>query len=106
MIKTSNLFIKTLLMSICVLVTLFSMGCSKSENKSSKILQVAISPSIPPFTYEENGKTVGVDLEIFKGFCESRGYTYQLKAYDFQGMLGAVASGQADVSFYEISITR
>jgi polar amino acid transport system substrate-binding protein len=105
MIKTSNLFIKTLLMSICVLVTLFSMGCSKSDNKSSKILQVAISPSIPPFTYEENGKTVGVDLEIFKGFCESRGYTYKLKAYDFQGMLGAVASGQADVAFSGISIT-
>jgi polar amino acid transport system substrate-binding protein len=105
MIKISTLFTKTLLMSACVLVTLFSMGCSKSDNKSSKVLQVAISPSIPPFTYEENGKTVGVDLDIFKGFCESRGYTYKLKAYDFQGMLGAVASGQADVAFSGISIT-
>jgi len=105
MIKTSKLFPKTLLIAACVLVALFSLGCSKSDNKSSKVLQVAISPSIPPFTYEENGQVVGVDIEIFKGFCESRGYTYNLKAYDFQGMLGAVASGQADVAFSGISIT-
>ena len=101
----SRLLPKTLFLSACVFLTLFTVGCSKSDNKSSKVLQVAISPSIPPFTYEENGQVVGVDIEIFKGFCESRGYTYNLKAYDFQGMLGAVASGQADVAFSGISIT-
>jgi polar amino acid transport system substrate-binding protein len=105
MIKLSKLFPKTLFLSACVLLTLFTVGCSKSDNKTAKVLQVAISPSIPPFTFEENGQVVGVDLEIFKGFCESRGYTYNLKAYDFQGMLGAVASGQADVAFSGISIT-
>jgi polar amino acid transport system substrate-binding protein len=105
MIKLSKLFPKTLILSACVLLTLFAAGCSKSDNKTAKVLQVAISPSIPPFTFEEKGQVVGVDLEIFKGFCESRGYTYNLKAYDFQGMLGAVASGQADVAFSGISIT-
>ncbi len=105
MIKISSSFTKSLLLSVCVLAALFSLGCSKSDNKTSKVLQAAISPSIPPFTFEENGQVVGVDIEIFKGFCESRGYTYKLKAYDFQGMLGAVASGQADVAFSGISIT-
>jgi polar amino acid transport system substrate-binding protein len=105
MIKILPSFSKALLISACVLLALFSLGCSKSDNKTSKVLQVAISPSVPPFTFEENGQPVGVDLEIFKGFCESRGYTYNLKAYDFQGMLGAVASGQADVAFSGISIT-
>ena len=105
MIKISSSFTKSLLLSVCVLIALFSLGCSKSDNKTSKVLQAAISPSIPPFTFEENGQVVGVDIEIFKGFCESRGYTYNLKAYDFQGMLGAVASGQADVAFSGISIT-
>jgi len=105
MIKFSSSFSKSLILSACVLLSIFSLGCSKSDNKTSKVLQVAISPSIPPFTFEENGQVVGVDIEIFKGFCESRGYTYNLKAYDFQGMLGAVASGQADVAFSGISIT-
>lgn len=105
MIKIAQAFTKTLLLSACILLTLFSFGCSKADNKTTKILQAAISPSVPPFTFEEKGQPVGIDIEIFKGFCESRGYTYKLKAYDFQGMLGAVASGQADVAFSGISIT-
>jgi polar amino acid transport system substrate-binding protein len=105
MLKLSQLFSKILVLGACISLTLLTVGCSKSDNKTAKVLQVAISPSIPPFTFEENGQVVGVDLEIFKGFCEARGYTYNLKAYDFQGMLGAVASSQADVAFSGISIT-
>lgn len=105
MIKIPLSFIKTLLFSACIFLSLFSIGCSKSDNKTIKVLQAAISPSIPPFTFEEKGQPVGIDIEIFKGFCESRGYTYKIKAYDFQGMLSAVASGQADVAFSGISIT-
>ncbi|CAM3776735.1 transporter substrate-binding domain-containing protein [Polynucleobacter antarcticus] len=87
-------------------MVIFSVGCSKSDDKNQKILQVAIAPTVPPQLFIENGKPVGVDLEIFKGFCESRGYRYNLKSYDFQGMLGAVASGQADIAFSGISITE
>jgi polar amino acid transport system substrate-binding protein len=102
--KSLQLF-TTLFLSACIASMLFLAGCSKSDTKGSKTLEVAISPTIPPFTFEENGQVVGVDMEIFKGFCEARGYTYKIKAYDFEGMLGAVASGQADVAFSGISIT-
>ena len=105
MIKIAQAFTKTLLLSACILLTLFSIGCSKSDNKTATVLQVAISPAVPPFVFEEKGQPVGVDIEIFNGFCESRAYTSKFKAYDFQGMLGAVASGQADVAFSGISIT-
>jgi len=102
-LKASSKLIAT---STCLLMMLLMVqSCSKSENKPNKVLQAAISPSIPPFMFENQGEPVGLDLEIFKGFCQSRGYTYQLKSYDFQGMLGAVASGQADVAFSGISIT-
>lgn len=80
-------------------------GCSKSNENTAKSLQAAVAPTVPPFMFEENGQLVGADLEIFKGYCESRGYSYQIKSYDFAGMLGAVASGQADVAFSGISIT-
>jgi polar amino acid transport system substrate-binding protein len=105
MIKITPSFSKTLLFSACILLTLFSIGCSKSDKKTTKVLQAATFSSAPPFTFEEKGQPVGVDVEIFKGFCESRGYTCKIKAYDFQGMLSAVTSGQADVAFSGISIT-
>jgi polar amino acid transport system substrate-binding protein len=105
MIKISQSFTKTLLLSTFILLSLSSVGWSQTEKKPTKVLQAAVSPSIPPFTFEEKGQPVGIDIEIFKGFCESRGYTYKIKSYDFQGMLSAVASGQADVAFSGISIT-
>lgn len=79
------------------------MACSKQPE--SNVIRVAVSPAIPPMLFEQDGKTVGVDLDIFEGYCQSRGCTFKMTAYDWLGMLGAVSSGQADVAFSGISIT-
>lgn len=78
-------------------------GCS--SNESGDVIRVAVSPASPPNLYEENGRTVGLDLDIFEGYCEARDCTLQITSYDWQGMLGAVVSRQADVAFSGISIT-
>jgi polar amino acid transport system substrate-binding protein len=78
-------------------------GCAKQEQ--SNVVKVAVSPASPPMLFEQNGKLAGVDLEIFEGYCKSRGCTLKITTYDWQGMLGAVSSGQADVAFSGISIT-
>ena len=70
-----------------------------------KVVRVAVTPASPPNLFEENGKIVGLDLDIFEGYCKSRGCTLNITAYDWQGMLGAVVSGRADVAFSGISIT-
>lgn len=87
-----------------MLVILLSLnGCSKNEHEN--IINVAVSPASPPMLYTESGVNKGVDLEIFEGYCKSRGCTLDITPYDWQGMLGAVSSGQADVAFSGISIT-
>lgn len=85
-----------------VFALLFS-GCSKNEG--GNVIQVAVSPASPPMLFEEKGKLQGADLEIFEGYCKARGCTLKITSYDWQGMLGAVSSGQADVAFSGISIT-
>ena len=87
------------LMGIAVLAL---AACSGQDAKEIK---VAVTPASPPNLYEENGRTVGLDLDIFEGYCKSRGCTLRITAYDWQGMLGAVVSKQADVAFSGISIT-
>jgi polar amino acid transport system substrate-binding protein len=84
-------------------VVLIAAGCSKPQ--STQEIRVAVSPASPPNLYEENGKTTGLDLELFEGFCQARGCTLKITSYDWQGMLGAVIGGQADVAFSGISIT-
>jgi polar amino acid transport system substrate-binding protein len=87
-----------------ILVTLVMLGaCSKVEQ--SNVIKVAVSPAVPPMLFEKDGNYTGIDLEIFKGYCKSRACKFQITAYDWLGMLGAVSSGQADVAFSAISIT-
>jgi polar amino acid transport system substrate-binding protein len=85
------------------LLALGITACSKSSD--SKEIKVAVSPASPPMLFDDKGQIVGVDMDIFKGYCESRSCTFKVTPYDWQGMLGAVSSGQADVAFSGISIT-
>lgn len=92
------------LIGLLCAVGLLVLGCSDNK-EGSRLVKVAVSPASPPMLFEDGGKITGVDIEIFEGYCKSRGCTLKITAYDWQGMLGAVSSGQADVAFSGISIT-
>ena len=94
-----------ILKKICALglAALALTACSDSKN--DKIVRVAVSPASPPMLFAENGVNKGADLELFEGYCKARGCTLKITAYDWQGMLGAISSKQADVAFSAISIT-
>jgi polar amino acid transport system substrate-binding protein len=78
MTREYSVFRKALLFFACVLLGATLISCSKQNEKPAKtILKAAISPSIPPFMFVENNQLVGMDYEIFKGFCDSRGYECQ-----------------------------
>lgn len=92
-----------IILLICAFTFLIN-GCS--EKDETNVIKVAVSPASPPMLFDENGAIKGADFEIFDGYCKSRGYTMKITPYDWQGMLGAVSSGQADVAFSGISITE
>lgn len=84
----------------------FAAGCTQQGGEEQgEVIRVAVSPASPPNLFEEDGQITGMDLEIFEGYCEARGCTPKITAYDWQGMLGAVVSGQADMAFSGISVT-
>lgn len=89
--------------AVFVLCSLVLNGCSSKDD--AKLIRVAVSPASPPMLYEKDGKIIGADYDIFSAYCQSRGCTMKITSYDWQGMLGAVSSGQADVAFSGISIT-
>ncbi|MDP1708071.1 MAG: transporter substrate-binding domain-containing protein [Gammaproteobacteria bacterium] len=97
---------KHLLSGLVCIFGLAISGCpSKEAPEASNVVNVAVSPSSPPMLFDDNGKLSGADLEIFEGYCKVKGCTLKITSYDWQGMLGAVSSGQADVAFSGISIT-
>ena len=73
---------------------------------ASTVINVAVAANSPPMLFKSTaGKIEGADMDIFSGFCKKPECTMNIKEYTFEGMLGAVASGQADVAFSGISIT-
>jgi polar amino acid transport system substrate-binding protein len=94
---------KILYVGLLTIIAAIGSGCS--DETSVNVIKVAVSPASPPMLFEKDGKYQGVDLEIFQGYADSRGLTMEITSYDWQGMLGAVSSGQADVAFSGISIT-
>lgn len=94
---------KILYAGLLAIIAAIGSGCS--DEAGVDVIKVAVSPASPPMLFEKNGEYQGVDLEIFQGYADSRGLTIQITSYDWQGMLGAVSSGQADVAFSGISIT-
>ena len=94
---------KTFFTAMLCIISAALISCSKRDEE--KVVRVAVSPTSPPMLFDDKGKIVGADRTIFEGYCQSRGCTLQVTPYDWQGMLGAVSSGQADVAFSAISIT-
>jgi polar amino acid transport system substrate-binding protein len=90
---------------LALIVCLTSLGITACSKSDSKEIKVAVSPASPPMVFDQNGKIVGADMDIFEGYCKARSCTFKVTPYDWQGMLGAVSTGQADVAFSGISIT-
>ena len=86
------------------LMTVALAGCG--ELKDIGPIRVAVAPASPPNMFEENGRLVGLDIELFEAYCKARGRTMQVTSYDWQGMLAAIVNGKADVAFSAISITE
>jgi polar amino acid transport system substrate-binding protein len=102
--KRRNLLLATVAVGLAFTIS----GCGKSGDTGAlpKVINVAVTPASPPNLFEENGKTQGLDYDLFDGYCKARGCTMNITAYDFQGMLGAIVSKKADVAFSGISITE
>ncbi|MCY1392257.1 L-cystine-binding protein FliY [compost metagenome] len=71
------------------------------------VINIAVAANFPPMLFKsKEGNLEGIEIDIFNGFCKRHGCTLNIKEYTFEGMLGAVASGQADVAFSAVSITE
>jgi polar amino acid transport system substrate-binding protein len=101
--QIQGLFMKRFLALLGALLIVLVAGCGQQQSASE--IRIAVTPASPPNLFEENGKMAGIDLDLFNGFCKKAGCTPVFTAYDWQGMLGAVVGGQADIAFSGISIT-
>ena len=93
-------YIITTVLIICM--TFLISGCSKNENE----LVLVTEAGFAPYEYYEDGKIVGVDIDIAKEIAKELGKELVIKDVSFDFVINEVKSGKADFAAAGISITE
>lgn len=71
-------------------------------------LTVCTNPPYAPFEYEENGKIVGLDVDIATAIAKDLGLEAEMHTTSFEGIQSGVAlsSGECDIALSGITVTE
>ncbi len=97
--------------SLTMLLLILAVSCGKSDNKAansnrSKKYIIAVDLIYPPFSYKENDKNVGIDVELMEAIAKEEGFEVEIKPMDFGGIIPAIQSGQLDGAIAGTNITE
>jgi polar amino acid transport system substrate-binding protein len=98
-----------LILAVLMLACTF-VGCKDNSTDDSgdtvkPKLTVATSPDFPPFENLENGKVVGIEVEIMELICEKLGYELVIEQIAFDSVIPGVQTGKYTCGMSGISVT-
>lgn len=90
---------KILALSAAVLFS--AEAASAAKPLEGKHLKMAVSPTFPPFEFEQlddkgNAQIVGFDIDMVNKIAEDLGFTYELVHTNFKGLMGELAGARVD----------
>ena len=68
-------------------------------------LTMGTNAAFPPYEFYEGSNIVGIDAEIGALIAEKLGMEFEIKDMDFNGILGAVQNGIADIGMAGMTVT-
>jgi len=86
-------------------------GCGAAKNDSAKSSDgnkkyiIACDSKYAPFSFEENGKYKGIDVDLLDAIAKEEKIEYELKPMDFDGIIPGLTSNQIDGAIAGMSIT-
>ena len=69
------------------------------------ILKVALSPDVPPICFVQDGKPVGINIELIQLIAKELDMTVEFSTMDFSSLLPAIQSGKVDLAISDINAT-
>ena len=95
-------YIKVIVTSLVIICMIFlTSGCGKNENE----LVLVTEAGFAPYEYYEDGKIVGVDIDIAYEIAKELGKELVIKDVSFDFVINEVKTGKADFAAAGISIT-
>ena len=87
---------------LIILLLLFVTGCGRSENE----IILATEAGFAPYEYYENGKIVGIDIDIAEEVAKELGKELVVKDIAFDSIINEVKTGKSDFAAAGISYTE
>ncbi|TDU22202.1 extracellular solute-binding protein (family 3) [Chromohalobacter marismortui] len=89
------------------LASALTLGIGVSAVTQAETLSAVTDPSFVPFEMmdKETGKMVGFDMDILREISDRAGFDINLRTMDFNGIIPAVQTGNADLAIAGITIT-
>lgn len=85
-----------------LVMVLLLTGCGKNDND----LVMVTEAGFPPYEFYENGKIVGVDIEIANEIAKEMNKNLVIKDIAFDSIINELKSGKADFAAAGMSITE
>ncbi|CAM2916505.1 ABC transporter substrate-binding protein [Helicobacter burdigaliensis] len=93
---------KVILTGFLMLFALFGLSACGNEDK----LTMATAAEFPPFEYKEGEAFKGIDVEIAQEIAKRLGKTLEIKDMEFDSVVSAISSGNADFGASGLTINE
>jgi polar amino acid transport system substrate-binding protein len=84
----------------------FAAGLTLAEIKASGELRIGCEAAYVPFTYRENGKIVGYDVELAEAFCKALGVKANFIDTAWAGVIPSLYAKKFDIVMSSMSYTK
>lgn len=78
----------------------------KNVDRKNGTLVVATNAQFKPYEYYEDGKIVGIDMDMMRAICDKLGMELKIEDIEFDSIITSVQSGKADVGAAGMSVTE
>ncbi len=74
--------------------------------RSNGILTVATNAAFEPYEFVQNGKVVGIDIDISQAIADKLGMELKIEEMEFDSIISAVSTGKADMGVSGMTVTE
>ncbi len=78
----------------------------ENVSRENGTLVMATNAAFEPYEYIEDGKIVGIDVDMAQAVCDKLGMELQIDDINFDAIISAVQSGKADVGVAGMTVTE
>lgn len=82
-----------------------TQATSSNDATDSKVYKVGVDNTYPPFEFTQNGKLVGIDVDLINAIAKDQDFNIEVEQMDFSGIIPAMQAKMLDIGMGGMSIT-